>query len=62
MFILSLIRFMAGEEYDVNYHSIKAQAIADGRIGKTGCPNKDGTPEVILALTNNPTTSYNPKS
>ena len=39
--------FMAGEDYDDAYHGIKAQALADGRIGKTGCPNRDGTPENV---------------
>ena len=39
--------FMAGEDYDENYHGIKAKALADGRIGKTGCPNRDGTPENV---------------
>ena len=39
--------FMVGEDYDDAYHEIKAQALIDGRIGKTGCPNRDGTPENI---------------
>jgi hypothetical protein len=31
--------FMPGEQYGDSYHSLRADAIKDGRISATGCPD-----------------------